>query len=35
MIDKKMIPKNCRRRLTNLAVRWIDYKKAYNVVPHS
>ena len=34
MIDK-MILKNCRRRLTNLAVRWIDYKKAYDMVPHS
>ena len=30
MIDK-MILKNCRRRLTNLAVCRIDYKKAYDM----
>ena len=34
MIDK-MVMKNCRRRLTNLCVAWIDYKKAYDMVPHS
>ena len=31
----KAILKNCRRRLTNLSMAWIDYKKAYDVVPHS
>ena len=31
----KMILRNCRRRLTNLAVAWIDYTKAYDMVPHS
>ena len=34
MIDK-MVMKNCKRRLTNLCVAWIDYKKAYDMVPHS
>ena len=29
------ILKNCRRRLTNLSIAWIDYKKAYDMVPHS
>ena len=31
----KAILKNCRRRLTNLSMPWIDYKKAYDMVPHS
>ena len=30
-----MILKNCKRRLTNLSLAWIDYKKAYYMVPHS
>ena len=30
-----MILKNCKRRLTNLSLAWIDYKKAYDMVPHS
>ena len=34
MIDK-MALKNCRRRMTNLCLSWIDYKKAYDMVPHS
>ena len=34
MIDK-MVMKNCTRRLANLCVAWIDYKKAYDMVPHS
>ena len=34
MIDK-MVLKNCRRRMTNLCLSWIDYKKAYDMVPHS
>ena len=33
-IDKAIL-KNCRRRLTNLTMAWIDYKKAYDMVPHS
>ena len=34
LIDK-MIVKNCKKRLTSLAVAWIDYRKAYDMVPHS
>ena len=34
LIDK-MIVKNCKKRLASLAVAWIDYRKAYNMVPHS
>jgi len=34
LIDK-MVLKNCRRRHTNLNMAWIDYKKAYDMVPHS
>jgi len=34
LIDK-MILKNCKTRLTSLAVAWIDYRKAYDMVPHS
>ena len=29
----EMIVKDCKRRLTSLAVAWIDYRKAYNMVP--
>ena len=34
LIDK-MVIKNCKRRMTNLCLAWIDYKKAYDMVPHS
>ena len=34
LVDKAIL-KNRRRRLTNLSVAWIDYKKAYDMVPHS
>ena len=34
LVDKAIL-KNCRRRLTNLSMAWIDYKKAYDMVPHS
>ena len=27
--------KDCRKRRINLAMAWIDYKKAYDFVPHS
>ena len=30
-----MIVKNCKKRLTSLAVAWIDYRKAYDMVPYS
>ena len=31
----KMIFKDCKRWLTSLAVAWINYRKAYNVVQQS
>ncbi len=34
LIDK-LILKNCKRRKTNLHMCYIDYKKAYDKVPHS
>ena len=33
-IDKAII-KNCKRRKTNLNMTWIDFRKAYDMVPHS
>ena len=34
LIDKTML-KGCKKRHTNLSMAWIDYKKAYDFVPHS
>ena len=34
LIDKTIL-KDYRKRKTNLAVAWIDYRKAYDFVPHS
>ena len=34
LIDKTAL-RGCRKRHTNLAMTWIDYKKAYGMVPHS
>ena len=34
LIDKAIL-QNCKRRKTNLAMAWIDPKKAYDLVPHS
>ncbi len=34
LIDKTVL-RDCRKRHTNLAMAWIDYKKAYDFVPHS
>ena len=34
LVDEAIL-KNCRRRLTNLSMAWIGYKKAYDMVPHS
>ena len=33
-IDKAIL-KNCKRRHTNMCMSWIDFKKAYDMVPHS
>ena len=35
LLTDKMVIKNCKRRMTNLCLAWIDYKKAYDMVPHS
>ena len=34
MLDK-VILKDCKRRKTNLAMGWIDYQKAYDLIPHT
>ena len=34
LIDKAVM-KNCRRRKVGLSMVWIDYRKTYDVVPHS
>ena len=34
LIDKTVL-KNCKKRHTNLSIAWIDYRKAYDLVPHS
>ena len=33
LIDKTVL-KDCRKRYTNLFMTWIDYRKAYDLVPH-
>ena len=33
LIDETILWK-CRKRHTNLGIAWIDYKKAYDMVPH-
>ena len=34
LIDKTVL-KDCRKRHNNLSMAWIDYRKAYDLVPHS
>ena len=34
LLDKAVL-RDCRSRKTNLALGWIDYQKAYDLVPHS
>ena len=34
LIDKAILT-DCKRRHTNLAMAWIDYRKAYDMVPHN
>ena len=34
LIDKTVL-RDCKKRHTNLAMAWIDYKKAYDMVPYS
>ena len=31
----RMVLKNCKRRHTNLAMAYVDYKTAYDMIPHS
>ena len=31
----RCILQNCRKRKTNLSMAWVDYRKAYDMVPHS
>ena len=33
-IDKTVL-KDCKKRNTRLSMSWIDYRKAYDLVPHS
>ena len=30
----KAVLRDCKRRSTNLAMAWIDYRKAYDMIPH-
>ena len=34
LIDKTVL-RDCKMKHTNLAIAWIDYKKAYDMVNHS
>ena len=34
LIDR-MVIRNCKRRLTGLGMAWIDYKKAFDFLPHT
>ena len=34
LIDK-MVLNVCKNKHTNLGMTWIDYKKAYDMIPHS
>lgn len=35
LLVDKTIPADCKKRHKNLTMAWIDYKKAYDMVPHS
>ena len=35
LLVDKMIMRNCKRRKTNLSMAWIDYRKAFDMVPHT
>ena len=34
LVIGRCILQNCRKRKTNLSMTWVDYKKAYDMVPH-
>ena len=35
LLIEKMVLNDCKKRHTNLGMTWIDYKKAYYMIPHS
>ena len=35
LLINKAIQNDCKRKHKNLAMAWVDYKKAYDMVPHS
>ena len=35
LLFDKAILRNCKNRKVNLAMAWIDYRKAYDMIPHS
>jgi len=34
LLDKAVL-RDCKQRSTNLAMAWIDYRKAHDMIPHS
>ena len=35
LLINKTVMNDCRKRHTNLAMAWVDYKKAYNMIHNS
>ena len=35
LVIDRCILQNCRKRKTSLSMAWVDYKKTYDMVPHS
>lgn len=35
LIIDRIVKKDCKGREANLAMAWIDYKKAYDMLPHT
>ena len=35
LLIEKTVLKDCKKRRTNLSMAWTDYRKAYDLVPHS
>ena len=35
LLTDKTVLKDCKKRHTNLSMAWLDYRKAYGLVPHS
>ena len=34
-LNDKMVMNDCKKRHTNLGIAWTDYKKTYDMIPHS